>query len=113
MAHLGTPQTLKMSDSSTLLNDFHIFCKSYFVTIFVDFGFHFGRFWEPKLALFGDQKSLKILINFWIDFLSILVPSWVPKWTQNRPKVGALIGPGGVFWGLGANLAPQEAPREF
>ena len=80
LADLGTPRTPKMSDSSTLLNDFHLFCKSSFVTIFLDFGLHFGRFWDPKLALFGDQKSIKLFINFGIDFLLILVPSWVPKW---------------------------------
>ena len=86
IADLGTPRTLKTSDSSTLLKDFHIFCKSHFVTIFIDFGLHFGGFWDPKLAFFGDQKPIKKLINFWIHFLSILEPSWVPKWSQNPPK---------------------------
>ena len=98
MAHLGTLRAVKASDSCTLLKDFHIFCKSHFVTIFVDLGLHFGMFWDPKLALFGDQKSIKHLFIFGIHFLSILVPSWVPKCTPNPPKSCALIGFGVFFW---------------
>ena len=51
------------------------------------------------------------MINLWIDFLSILVPSWHPKWLQNDPAILGIIDPEGVFWGLGTLLAPQDAPR--
>ena len=74
-----------------------------------DFKLHLGRFWDPKLALFGDQKSIKNLIIFWIVFLSILEPFWTLKWLQNRPFSVTIIDPRALF----CHLGPQDVPRRL
>ena len=108
-ARLGTPRPSILTNPPIRKSLFYFLSILHILSILVPLGLHLGRFWDPKLALFGDQKSIKILIKFWIVFLSILEPFWTLKWLQNRPFRVRIIGPRALF----CHLGPQDVPRRL
>ena len=98
-----------------------IFLKSHFdvhMDFWFDFGanrFDFGSRNPPKSYQKSIPRCIKILIDFCIDFLSILAPTWDPSWghvgnffAQNgaRESEAALFFVGSIlfsdFWALRA-----------
>ena len=113
-AHLGTPPTLNFVGGAIVFEGFLLFDKITFLTKLGPSWLHFGRCWNPFLGFFGDQKSIKKMINFWIVFLSILEPSWRPKWFQNPSKSFPGSDPEGSWSPFGTPRCPkkaQEAPE--
>ena len=71
----------------------------------VPLGLLFGRFWDSKLALFGDKKTIK---NYMIC-LSIFNQFWYHFGSQNGPKVHPKVVHSLIWAGLGRVLEPTWA----
>ena len=85
--------------------------ENHFGAIFGVQGLHFGSFRAPQTALVGIKQSIKNSIIFWIVFLSILEPSWRPKWFPNPPKIAPKINLERSWGGLGAPKPSKRAPE--
>ena len=70
-------------------------------------------FGTPNWHLLVTNKNNQKHINFWIDLLSILEPSWVPKSSQNPPKSVNQIGPEGVLGVLELTWYPKTLQEGF
>ena len=69
-------------------NERFVWTRAQFLRILQRFMTLFGGpSWRLKIDKNRDQNLIKKLINFLIDFWSILGPTWLPKSNKIDPKI--------------------------
>ena len=111
-AHLGTPRPSFLLVKPILFKGFYFLIKSHFWPNLVLLDSIVGGFGRPSWHFLATENQSKNCLFFRSIFNLFGYHLGSQKWTQNRPKVGALIDAGGVF-GVLESTWPVFSPSWF